>query len=542
MKDEYAVDVPQNNEFKQTLFGIMTNVKNTSPQDTPLKTLNNVVLNELRDSVLKRNMGNNKKPRVRNLERDQQIFGDRRVELGEQLMFEMNPPKRDDNKAKQQIDVLISDRKTLFETQPPPPPFKTQRVPDAPSADEIIQKMESLERMREADELPTENKRMMTMVDLQKTQPTLPDPKSLYTLNEPRNNNTPDDIIKLEPYKNHSEDVIIKQSERYSKSTFVLINGYDRRWLEYPHRYSFSFDTNSNNAIRNITEIAFTRLILPLETLATKKSTSSNDGNRFYNQYGLTFPYLMLQVDELSPGLYQGFNKSSQKCFTTFVYHREYRASNGRGFVIMQPLQNEKKEYRGSPLSILPRLTMSIVKPNGTLYNMAKDENKITELLYESMNPLLIRVICKDYFDTNEFAVGDVVLVKNFKLPSAQEFVNAVTTSGGSVSPSELSTYAYGINAIEEFINRDEGHEIISTGDPNTNMFMNTFSIYLPRILDKHQGIMVIQKDFFDTVNVCQSFLNRVPNFSTGNFINTTLQIVLTMKIQTLDSDIGLII
>jgi hypothetical protein len=207
----------------------------------------------------------------------------------------------------------------------------------------------------------------------------------------------------------------------------------------------------------------------------------------------------------------------------------------------MQPLQHEKKEYRGTPLSSLPRLSISIVKPNGTLYNMAKDENQIASMMYENMNPLLLRIVCKDYFDVNEYVVGDVVLVKNFKLPTLDQFIDLCTSVGKTASAADLSTYAYGVNTIEDFINRDEGHEIISTGDPNTNMFMNSYSIFLPRVLDKVNGKMIIQKDFFDTITVCQSYLGEIPALDTCNFINMTLQIVLTMKIKTADSDVAAI-
>lgn len=220
------------------------------------------------------------------------------------------------------------------------------------------------------------------------------------------------------------------------------------------------------------------------------------------------------------------------------MFHREYRASNGRGFVIMQPTQDEKKEYRGAPLSTLPRMTINIVKPNGTLYNMARDENCVTYLQYESINPLLLRIVCKDYFDINEYAVGDVVLVKDFKLPSPQEFSNMVTEQGDSVTSSDLNMYSSGLNAVQEFMNRDEGHEIISTGDANTNMFMNTFSIFMPRVLDKQVGAMAIQKDFFDLVNVCQKYMSKVPHKGNGQFLNMTLQVVLTMKIKTNNSDV----
>lgn len=554
MDDEYGVKInaggSDDSGVRVQMYNIMQDVhgKFQSKPNASLKEMNNVVLNEMRDVYLSKvNISaNSKKPRMRNLERDQQVYGNRQVQLGEQLMFEMNPPKRDDQKLSKSVEDIMNERSGGRAQPAKNLPFEVVKVPDAPSSEDLLRRMEDIEKAREGDVMS----RFQGTLEISNIQKNMNnDPKLLYTneslIKAPKSKEQlaeEERTLKTAPYTNYSEQALIAPtSNTYEKKTYVLFNGYDRLWDMHPYRYNFVIDVNNvTRSIRNITEIAFTRLIIPMEVLSTKKtSTATDTSTRYYNQYGLTYPYLMLQIDELTPGMYEGFNKTTQKCFTSFVFHREYRASNGRGFIVMQPLQDEKREYRGNPLTTLPRMSVRIVKPNGTLYNMAKDDNRVNFLVYESVNPLLLKIVCKDYFDINEYAVGDVVMMKDFKLMSPDAFANAVSAGGGTVTNSDLAKYSAGMIAVEEFMNRDEGHEIIMTGDANQSTFMNSFSIFMPRMLDKTQGSMVLQKDFFDLVNACQTYLNKVPHVNNGRMMNSTLQIVLTMKVKTISSDIS---
>lgn len=604
MEDEYGlrVIIKEDDDMKKTMFNVMRQVQNSSQPNANLKSLNNAVLNEMRDVCLaKYNMssGASRKPRLRSLEREQDVYGARQLELGEHIKPSMNPPRRDDAMHARSIDDIRTDRENALNNRSGPGsggqpqaqalPFEVVKVPEALSAKDFEKQLVETEKRRlNSLPLPTgattngsqqpfqsqgvaslnapgpidirdmaagdgagSSNRMSTSIDIATFQRSTfdNDPKQMYAASmtaQDRKSDVEEAIMRAQPYKNFNQDALIAPSkEQMDKKTYILFNGYDRKWDLYPHRYDFTIDINDvTKSIKNITEISFTRLIIPMEVLQIKKTTTQvSDAPPYYNQYGLTYPYLMLQIDQLSPGMYEGFNKTTQKCFTSFVFHREYRASNGRGFIIMQPLQGEKKEYQGAPLGNLPRLSIRVVKPNGTLYNMARDENRIDSFLYETLNPLLIKVLCKDFFDANEFAMGDVVRIQEYRMMTPAEFAAAVVARGqGPVTSSELGVYTSGVLAIEDFMNRDEGHEIIMTGNPNQNTFMNNFSIYLPRKLDKTQGALVLQKDIFDAINVCQKYLSGVPHSSIGRLMNMTLQVVLTMKVKTTNSDVSQVI
>lgn len=568
MEDEYGmrIVVSDDPEMKKTMFNVMRHVQTTSQPNANLKTMNNAVLNEMRDVCLsKYNMssGASRKPRLRSLEREHEVYGTRQVDLGEHIKPHMNPPRRDDLITRS-IDDIRTDRDGALGDKsqsrvPSPLPFEVVKIPDAPSSQDFEKQLEDIEKRRQSmvppptpvpleQTLATGNERLTTSIDIATFQRSKydDDPKQLYANSitiQDRKDDVDEAIMRAKPYTNFNQGTLISPlQDQVDRKTYILFNGYDRKWEVYPFRYDFTLDINDvTKSIKNVTEISFTRLIIPMEVLQLKKTTTQvSDNPPFYNQYGLTYPYLMLQIDQLSPGMYEGFNKTTQKCFTSFVFHREYRASNGRGFIIMQPLQDEKKEYQGTPLANLPKMSIRVVKPNGTLYNMARDENKIDTFLYETINPLLIKLLCKDFFDMNEFAIGDVVRVQDFAMMTSTEFINAVATRGtGPVTPSDLGMYTKGLLAFENFMNRDEGHEIIMTGNPNQNTFMNTFSIYLPRKLDKTQGALVLQKDIFDTISVCQKYLNGVPHTSSGRIMNMTLQVVITMKVKTVGADMA---
>lgn len=563
MEDQYGVSVVVNNDnqLKQTMFNIMRSTIHKAEPTTNVIKLNNMVLNEMRDVCLAKfnvSAGSNRKPRVRPLERDRDVYGARELNLGEHIKPEMNPPRRDDSSFKS-VDDIRNERESAIATNHatnPVLPFQVIKVTNAPTTTELDMRLEEIAKMRELADtsqttttsLTPNNSRMDTTLEISKLQKEMVnDPKQLYSLTiQDRKDDIEEARARAAPYTNFSQQSLIAPAAQlFDKKTYVIFNGYDRQWELHPFRYGFTLDINDvTRSIKNIVEIAFTRLIIPMEILQLKNTTLVQTGETpYYNQYGLTYPYLMLQVDELTPGMYEGFNKTTQKCFTSFVYHREYRASNGRGFIIMQPLQEEKKEYIGAPLSTMPRLTIRVVKPNGTLYNMARDENRVDFLIYESVNPLLARVMCVDFFDSNEFAIGDVVRIQDFKLMTPTEFANAVLAVGnGPASPSDIATYGAGITSLEEFMNRDEGHEIIMTGDPNQSSFINNFSVYLPRKLDRTQGTLVLQKDIFDTITVCQNYLSKVPHMRTARLMNMTLQVVMTMKVKTQNADVTQVI
>jgi hypothetical protein len=532
MKREYDLTISDSDypDLRKNLLQTMQDVRQANPRQ-PIKQLNNIVLNEMRDTYLVRlNVPAQKKPAVRNLNRDQQLYGNRPVM---QAPPDILPTMTTNNKSdvNSTFEKLLNERNAP-QDKAPIPSIPSVRIDNAPSTTDFLKTYEQLEQERN-------NQRFESTMQIQKERnDTYEDPQAIFksftnTIDEAKKE-LYDDKYLATPYQNHNKDLLIRPTkERYFDNVYLLINGFDRNWASYPERYRFTIDLNETGLpLKNITQLAFTRLILPMEIAQTKRNNTfiqANDAT-YYNQYGLTYPYVLLNIDEFTN--YGGLNKSTQKCATTFVYDTEYRAPNGRGFLIMQPLQDEVKRFYPTPMSSLSKLNITIRKPNGTLYNVSKDENKLTALQYETVNPLLMRLHTLHFYDKNEYYTGDVIMTKNLKLKEPNDFASQYNPL-----PQDLAIYTNYKRFVEDFLNRPEGHEVIEIGDTNQNTYHKSFYCYLPRALDKEQGTLVVQSEVMDFIQVCQKYAQQIEFASKGDMINMSLQLVLSLKAETTSID-----
>ena len=90
--------------------------------------------------------------------------------------------------------------------------------------------------------------------------------------------------------------------------------------------------------------------------------------------------------------------------------------NNGRGYVILQPTQNETKMCEQQNLASLQRLTFSVLKPNGTLYSNSIDDYNVWKIDYQCYNTMYLQVVLDKFFDKNEFFIGDTIVIKNFSI------------------------------------------------------------------------------------------------------------------------------
>jgi hypothetical protein len=178
----------------------------------------------------------------------------------------------------------------------------------------------------------------------------------------------------------------------------------------------------------------------------------------------------------------------------------------------MKPMQKEKKHFYPNPLASLNRLSISLLKPNGTLLNESEDDYKIMHIDYDSTNPQYYRVTTTAYFDKNEFYEGDSVIFKNYSL------------SGTSVPSREV--------LVNEFVNRPEGHEVMKLGTPNANGFYNTFYIKAIGAFDKSAGQYVMDSA---AITCLADYNNNEGNpVVQGDILNNSLQNSIGMSLDVL--------
>ena len=273
-------------------------------------------------------------------------------------------------------------------------------------------------------------------------------------------------------------------------------------------------DANVQDTFRNITSISATKLILPDEIVQTGVSVKT----KFNDNFSLSYPYVLLSFSEFRD-VYRGTDDTIRKTFATFVYDSNFQAFNGRGYVVLCPIQDEKKVFFPSPLSSLSQLNVEIYKPNGELLNNSTDGFGILKIEYEAFNPNYLKIITTTYFDKNEFFVCDCIQIRSyvlFKVAATQdESLDAEFTN---------------------FINREQGHYVTLLGTANANGYYNTFYIQAPGSFNESTGAYEPNTTLID--NLCEFNTNYVLNSDANGFIlNMSLQNAISLKITTRDYD-----
>ena len=226
-------------------------------------------------------------------------------------------------------------------------------------------------------------------------------------------------------------------------------------------------------------------------------------------------------------GIYDGTNDLMRRTFCMLVYDNEYKAPNGRGYVMLRPAQDERKEF-SPPLASLPDLRLTLAKPNGTLFNNSADAYTVSLIQYEPQNRLFIKVVLDQFFDRNEYWVGDYVRLTGF----SANIVAATSSSSASIaaSPGYLAT-------LIEYVNRAEGFEIVQLGGSNGQGFYNSFYVLAPGVLDQVRGTVLVDTNLISTVLAMGSGAGdpsaTVAVSTPGVLLNMSLQPVITMRIGT---------
>jgi hypothetical protein len=285
---------------------------------------------------------------------------------------------------------------------------------------------------------------------------------------------------------------------------YLVVSGADRSWDEDPYRNRYRVSTVGGEAVntllgtyRNISWIEATRVMVPIES-----GVSETPGPLS----GFSHPFLLLQVDGME-GALDGTAEPVRRSLAVMVFESSYKAPNGRGYLVLKPASDERRTF-ATPLASLPNLRISLVKPNGTLLNNAVDAYTLNTIQYEAINRLFVKIVMDQFFDRNEFFVGDTVRFKGFEARGAIE---------DSI-----------VNALNQFVNRFEGHEITRLGERNDQGFVKSFYILAPGVLDQTAGRVIIDPKMTSAIQALE------PSSDTrASVINASLQHVITFRLGT---------
>ncbi len=520
MKDKYNFDIytdARDTNVKQVLYKIMTQVQNEYGDTLSLKDKNNIVLNISRDEYkqLYKLAKSSKKVNIKNLQREHDVYGARSMnttQIKPQAIFERGRSTENEYKH------LEEARKQ--EMQRVQPKFDDPVSEDAFRPDDFLQRVADLTKTRgDMTSIPME--RLQQDTEFAKRTIVDVDPKDMY-------NN--DDLSKESSVISKSvlrqEFVTSPTSKIFTSEKYFCINGFDRDWAIAKQRFRFTtdFSTTDNsiqNRYKNIKSLTVKRIIIPQEI--RESSSINNVPKSFYNySFNFNFPYVFLHIDELD-NVYDGTSETVRKGFTQMIVDKCYYAPNGRGYLVLQCMQDEKKVFQ-TPLSELSRLTISIRKPNGELFNDSVDDIRIFKIEYELLNRQYLKVIANKFFDKNEFYKGDCVVFKDFKLLP--------------ISPLMSSS---AIKTFEEYINRKQGHEVIEIGQANDSGFYKYFYIKAPGSFDESCGKFDVDSNLIDCLNAYNNTFdfNANPTSTNGAMLNMALQCIFSFKIEQIMPDPG---
>ncbi len=266
-------------------------------------------------------------------------------------------------------------------------------------------------------------------------------------------------------------------------------------------------NTNVQTNFKEIYSIEITKVVIPVDI------TGALTG-RLYN-FNLSHPYLLLQIDEFKD-VYEGTDDSIRNSFCQLVYESSYQGANGRGYMILKPVQNEKKIFQPNLLSSMPSITLSIKAPNGTLLNDSIDGYSILKVDYEPFNKYYLKIITTTYFDRNEFFTGDKVIIKRYN-------AYKITTEQNTDNISRLNA----------FINREDGHEITKLGEASDNSFFRTYYIKAPGSFDNTSGSYTLDDGVLNDLVLFNCEYDTSMNPINGFVLNMSLQNSISMKIVT---------
>jgi len=273
---------------------------------------------------------------------------------------------------------------------------------------------------------------------------------------------------------------------------FLLLNGADRDLAKEPNRYSYTVRTVNGgllSAYKDVVAIQASWIVIPNDipaSLSEAQPTNASDRATYQHEFGFSYPYLILSIEGFED-VYDGTNEPARRAFCIFLYQRSYRTHNGRGYVVLETMQDDIKRFAPTPLASLRDLSVTIRKPNGTLFNDSRDDRQLYKVEYEDFNRYYLKIVLDKYFDRNEYYVGDTI-----------RFREARFRPHADADFDHLDALA----RLENFLNREEGHAVIQIGAPNESGYFRTFHLYAPGEFDKDRGLLVLHADQIDALRL----------------------------------------
>jgi hypothetical protein len=546
LQDKYKIDIYSITDVKthkRLVYDTMNDIYDKN-KNKPHKDLNVIVLTQLRQHYIRIIEENIEKLSMTKsitnsaLSRDTELYGKREININNQLP---QNSKKLSEPIDQPYERMIAEREQAsIETRPDISKLGRQIKELPEETESFMKKLQQLNSEREQlfgdGDINSQQGLLATRMNDDATmyannQISTQDPKTIFDqhikIDEPSSLLDTKSTIQQNNHITSSHDFLNPRPQSTKKlHRYLSLNSFDRDWNLEPLRFRYSINSMGNNndlqrRYRNIAELSVGRVVIPEEIVERTSVTNQSLKPFFNHDFNFAYPYLILRIDEFND-VYDGTNDTVRKGFSKLIYEQSYKAPNGRGYIILKPIQKEKKVFYPAPLSSFGRLSLSLLRPNGALLNQSSDNYKLLKIEYEQFNIHYLKIVTNVYFDKNEFFVGDEIVIKGHNMTALTENMNDIY-----------------IRRFVNFINRVEGHEIKQIGSANDNGFFRSFYIQAPGVFNMVEGRFDIDNDVISTLNTYNSQINFCdPTIPTnGSMLNLSLQNTIALKITSIVDD-----
>ena len=261
----------------------------------------------------------------------------------------------------------------------------------------------------------------------------------------------------------------------------ISIDGQGRDVAEYPMRYKFI--STLNEALRTVSTVSASSVVI-----------SNKDHN-------INCPYLLLVINELSGKWTYSDREPVRRSFAKLVPQTTYSSPKGREYIVLQPLCAGHSVQFNPPLPSLSKLSISLTRPSGELVSAARDDYCACKVIQSSDGNWI--VVTSTFWLTSEFETGDIVY---------------------------LTGDSSGNDALDAYLFREQGHEVLDIGRPLTDEGCNKVIIrYAGRI---SQSTGAYEQDEKAGAAFSGSGTNNVGEVSIkATMINLSNQISVTLEV-----------
>jgi hypothetical protein len=328
--------------------------------------------------------------------------------------------------------------------------------------------------------------------------------------------------------------------------------GTDTGYLIQPSGFGFGSSTNATN----VASIRLVRAVLPQRQFlsipidpslsGTDASTSqfiqANLVGKPYSTFS-TYPYLLFNLNEFY-GQYVGGNESIRRSFSVMTQRQRQQTNFQTDVGVQQydyePWGQEALELQ-SPITTLKQLAVTVTDPVGTTFS--QNDTLTVSLIQATENKMYLKCFTGSfqYFSSNELRIGDrVSFYSNTIVDMLKSPILAVLDTDKTSFVSALANTTFPVLQLLDYVKNVDGIYVPrDASSQRTDPYVSSYNGFiLPNFvtIDQDGYAAPTYPGSIDsgTSNVLEPTVLAGSNMP---FLNTTLQPVYTLELETIEPD-----